>query len=202
MNATHTRCGVLLLAAGFSRRFGGIKLKALLPGGDSIFQRTLKNILQVTDNIIVVGRKELLDEGVYDSFLATQKPALVLCQDAEAGMGQSLAFGIQQVPADWQSVLICLADMPFVQPATLAALLQHGQPGRILIPVFEQQRGHPISFGRAFFAELAQSQGDTGGRHIIRDHTSQVHEWPTDDAGILFDIDTPETLAALSQPPG
>ncbi len=192
-------CGVLLLAAGFSRRFGGVKLKALLPDGLTIFQKTLKNILLVTDNVIVVGRKELKEDGVYDSLPASGKQTLVLCEDAEAGMGQSLAFGIQQVPEHWQSVLICLADMPLVQASTLRELIQGSGPDRILIPVFDQQRGQPVSFGRDFFNELAQSHGDNGGRHIIRDHGHRVLEWPTRDRGILIDIDTPETLAALTR---
>lgn len=199
MTASPHHAGILLLAAGFSRRFGGIKLKALLPDGSTIFRKTLQNILQATDEILVVGRKELRDDGAYDGFPASDEQTLVLCEDAEAGMGQSLAFGIEHLPGHWQSVLVCLADMPFIKPSTLIELMQNSREDRILIPVFDQQRGHPVSFGRQFFNELAQSHGDTGGRHLIRDHAQQVVEWPTDDRGILLDIDTPETLAALTK---
>lgn len=198
MNNGSDQWGVLLLAAGFSRRFGGIKLQARFADGDTIFTKTLNNIRQATDNIIVVGRKDLLDQNVYQNFPASPAQTLVLCDDAEAGMGQSLAFGIQQVPAAWNSVLICLADMPFVQAQTITALMQQSREDRIVIPVFEHQRGQPVSFGKKFFAELAQSHGDTGGRHVIRDYSHLVMEFPTTDNGVLLDIDTPETLQALS----
>jgi len=197
MTDTKNSGGILLLAAGFSRRFGGIKLKAQLPNGNTIFQQTLKNIQQATDNIVVVGRKQLLEAGVYQGFPYTSDQILSLCEDAEAGMGQSLSWGIQQVPAHWRSVLICLGDMPFVQARTLTTLMQNSAPDRILIPTYNGQRGHPISFGCRYFEELAQSQGDTGGRHVIRDHAEQVVELEVDDEGILLDIDTPQTLAAL-----
>ena len=38
--------------------------------------------------------------------------------------------------------------------------------------------------------------GDVGGRHLIGANADQVHEVPTDNAGVLIDLDTPEAVAA------
>jgi len=189
--------GAVVLAAGFSVRFGSIKLKAVLPDGTSLLQKTFNNILQITDNIVIIGRAGLLNEGVYDFLAPAQKSSLVLCEEARHGMGHSLACAIKHVPAHWQSVLICLGDMPFVRQDTLKRLLISGNPQQIIIPTYLGARGHPVNFGRYFFSELQMCDGDSGGRHVLKAYQHAITELETDDSGILQDIDTPQALAEL-----
>lgn len=186
-----------MLAAGFSVRYGGIKLKAILPDGTSLLQRSFNNILQLTDNIIIIGRSELLNDGAYDFLEPAQKSSLVLCEDAQYGMGHSLACAIKHVPAQWQSVLICLGDMPFIRHDTLERLLISGSPQQIIIPKYQGTRGHPVNFGRNFFSELQMCEGDSGAKHVLKAHQHAITEVETDDSGVLQDIDTPQALAEL-----
>ncbi|TFH73372.1 nucleotidyltransferase family protein [Gammaproteobacteria bacterium LSUCC0112] len=186
--------GAILLAAGFSVRFGGIKLKAQLPNGCTLLQQTFINILQFTENIIIIGRKELLDAGVYDFLPATHQPFLYLCEDARSGMGHSLVCGIQHVPEDWQSAFVCLGDMPFVSTDTLCLLFNASNSQNIIIPTWQSARGHPVGFGRQFFPELLQCRGDSGARHILQAHKQAIIEMETGDSGVVQDIDTPEAL--------
>jgi molybdenum cofactor cytidylyltransferase len=186
-----------LLAAGFSRRFGGIKLQAPLPDGNTILQRSFSNILQVTDNIIIVGREDLLSHGIYDFLPRQSGVQLVMCDDAASGMAHSLVCAVKQIPNDWKSVLVCLGDMPFIQTDTLRAIIAASAESKIVIPVWQSQRGHPVSFGRDYFAELTASEGDTGGRHVIKKHKKNVQELQSTDQGILQDIDSPEALTLL-----
>jgi molybdenum cofactor cytidylyltransferase len=86
--------------------------------------------------------------------------------------------------------------MPRIKTDTLQQLQQAASPHQIIVPEFNQQRGHPICFGRNFFAELAKSHGDTGGRDVIKRHANCVQLLPVSDAGIVQDIDTPEDLSA------
>lgn len=189
--------GAVVLAAGFSVRFGGIKLKVVLSDGDSLLQKTFNNILQITDNIIIIGRKELLDEGVYDFLKPAHQTSLILCEDAKFGMGHTLACGIKHVPEHWQSALICLGDMPFIRQDTLEKLLSSGNSHQIIIPRYMDSRGHPVSFGRYFFPELQMCEGDSGARHVLHTNKKAITELETDDAGVLQDIDTPQALAEL-----
>ena len=189
--------GAVLLAAGFSLRFGSIKLKAALPDGNSILRKTFNNLLQATENIIVIGRRELLEQGVYDFIPATHKPFIFLCDDARLGMGHTLACGIRHIPPTWQSAMICLGDMPFVRQDTLMRLLSAGRSQQIIIPRYQSARGHPVIFGRYFFPELQLCQGDSGARHVLQAHPDSIIDLDTDDPGILQDIDTPQALAAL-----
>lgn len=187
--------GAILLAAGFSRRFGSVKLNALLPGGSTVLQQSSHRLLSVVSDVLVVTRPDLLDAGVLDG-TGLSDTQIVLCRDAGLGMGHSLACAMRALPPHWDACLVCLADMPFVKAVTLTQLHCKAAHDRIIVPEYKHQRGHPICFGRDFFAELAQSQGDTGGRDVIRHHPTKVDIVALDDPGILQDIDTPQDLTA------
>ena len=61
------KIGALLLAAGFSRRFNGCKLAATLSDGQTLFSRSLKPVRDAFDEVLVIGRAPLFEQGVYDS---------------------------------------------------------------------------------------------------------------------------------------
>lgn len=179
------RIGALVLAAGFARRFGADKLKTPMPDGNPLILHTLENISSAFDDILIVSRP--------DSGLDLGKWPVTLFEDAEQGMGASLAQGISRLPA-WDGCLVCLADMPFVQPRTYRLLAAELTPGNIVIPAHTGRRGNPVGFGRCFFAELAELNDERGGRKIIRRHEADVLEIPVEDSAILMDIDTPDDL--------
>lgn len=187
--------GAILLAAGFSRRFGDIKLNAVLPDGSTVLQKTARLLTDNINNVLVVTRPALLDANVL-SKLTFSDQQIILCHDADQGMGHSLACAIRAIPEHWHACMVCLGDMPFLRPSTLQQLQQHASPHAIIIPTFQGQRGHPVVFGRDFFAELGRSQGDTGGREVVRNHPNRVQLIELDDPGILQDIDTPEDIPA------
>src|SRR5690606_29843509 len=135
-------------AAGFSRRFGSIKLNALLPNGKTVFQQTLERIRGATDNILVVTRDELLDSLLQ---AGAPKEKTVVCPDAELGMGHTLACGVRHMPEHWDGVLVCLADMPFVETSTYVTLLDALKPEVIVVPEYQGKRGNPVGFGGEWF---------------------------------------------------
>lgn len=187
--------GAILLAAGFSRRFGDIKLNAVLPDGSTVLQQTARLLSDNINNVLVVTRPALLDANVL-SKLTFSDEQIILCHDADQGMGHSLACAVRAIPVHWHACMVCLGDMPFLGASTLQQLQQNASSHEIIIPTFQGQRGHPVVFGRDFFAELSQSQGDTGGREVVRNHPDRVRLIELDDPGILQDIDTPEDIPA------
>jgi molybdenum cofactor cytidylyltransferase len=187
--------GVLLLAAGFSRRFGAVKLGATLQNGETVIARTLARIRATGAPLRIVTRPEL-----QDLLLASGAGAedLVLCTDAELGMGHTLAAGMRALP-EWDACLVCLGDMPFIRTDTYARLLQalHGE--RITIPTYAGVRGNPVGFGAQWFASLRESTGDTGARDVVRSHPDSIDCVAVEDPAILKDIDTPEDLTRHQQ---
>jgi len=191
------KTGAIILAAGFSRRFGGVKLSAVLPDGSTVLQQSVRVISQGVSDILIVTRQELLDQGVLQDIPAPQpQQRIVLCHDAADGMGHSLAQGARQIPDDWDACLICLADMPFIRAETIRKLTAAARRDLIVCPVSAGKRGHPVCFGRQFFAELTNARGDSGGRQLMNQYAQHVTELEVNDEGILQDVDTPADMPA------
>lgn len=184
----HTRC--LILAAGFSRRFGSDKLLHRLPNGQRVIESTIHRYKTVFEHVSVVVRDgnvdliQLLDDlGV----------ACVINSEAELGMSQSIVCGVKSTHPrlGW---LIGLADMPYVKSETLRAVLSRAQKKTIVQPTFNGQRGNPVFIGEHFRSKLMQLAGDVGAKHLIQRVKPSVVELPCDDAGILQDIDSEQDL--------
>ena len=187
--------GILLLAAGNSRRFGDAdKREALLAGETRLLDATLSRCdasglplqvcLGVNDQVWL---QELSQRGV----------KAMTCSRSPEGMGATLSQGVAQV-SGWQAALVMLADMPRITPETLRAVAEQAAFDRIVVPVFKGQRGHPVAFGARFFGQLRTLTGDVGGRQLLRAHARAVMELAVEDEGVCLDVDTPAQLAALN----
>ncbi|MED5386709.1 MAG: nucleotidyltransferase family protein [Pseudomonadota bacterium] len=179
--------GALVLAAGFSSRFGSVKLSAELDNGLTILEQTLQRISTVIDPVIVVTRPELSNQ-----IISRDIPVHIFDQ-AERGMGASLAYGISCIE-HWDACLICLADMPFIEQHTYQVLANTLASNKIVIPTYGKKKGNPVGFGKKFFRELKMLTGDGGARPVIQQHSEDVVKVKTDDPAILWDIDTPPDL--------
>jgi len=181
----------VLLAAGSGSRFGGDKL--LHPGADGtpIGVASLRNLQAAVPQVVAVVRSG--DEALR-RLLEAQGAAVCLCTDASLGMSRSLVCGISASRAA-QGWVIALGDMPYVAPATIAAVAARvAQTGGIAIPAYRGKRGHPVGFGRRYQQELLLLQGDEGARSVIARHPDEAEIIACDDAGILRDIDRPADL--------
>ena len=182
--------GILVLAAGYSRRFGTDKRATRLAHGGTLLETSLKNARASQLPVIVC-----LHPG--DEALAEQltSPGITptICPDAGQGMGASLAWGVGQA-RHWSGALIALGDMPEVRPATFCKVASHTFPGNICQPTWRGQGGHPVGFGRQFFASLQALTGDTGARSILAANREFLVQLAVNDPGILHDVDRPEDL--------
>jgi molybdenum cofactor cytidylyltransferase len=184
----------ILLAAGAGRRFGGHKLLHPLPGGELMGMAAARNLITVLPNCLAIVRPD-------DDQLAGQFKALGLTvvenSQAEQGMGQSLAMGVS-ASADAAGWVIALADMPWIRPQTILSVAQHLIQGASLVaPVFKGRRGHPVGFRQEWRNRLEALNGDHGARHLLATHANELILLPTEDRGILFDIDHQADLNSL-----
>lgn len=192
-----TTIGAIVLAAGFSTRFGGPKLLARLDDGHTVAARTLQHIGAAGLPSIVITRPEIAPQLQLGDAASTR---LVSFEGASNGMGASLAFGVSQA-RQWDGCLVCLADMPFIRSDTYRAIADQVTPASIVIPHYGAAAGHPVAFGRDFFPALLALDGDAGGRSLIQQYPHAVVELRIDDPAILQDIDTPEDLSRLQPAP-
>ena len=181
----------ILLAAGSSRRFGSNKLHALLPNGTPLVLAAVRRLHRVLDTVIVVVHPR--DETV-PALLLAESVQVVVCQNADAGMGASLAAGVAASDAA-RGWLIALADMPAIQVSTLHRVAQALDDGAELVaPFYSGRRGHPVGLHSRFRDELLALSDDAGARSILARHVAVLTRLDVDDAGVLFDVDTPGDL--------
>jgi molybdenum cofactor cytidylyltransferase len=186
------KIGALVLAAGFSNRFGSVKLCAQLENGETIFQQTVNRLSAAIPHIEIATRKEVAP--LIEDFATNIR----VFNDAEKGMGSTLAYGIQYFKG-FDGCLVCLADMPFIEPRTYAHLAGKLRRDNIIIPTFDDKPGNPVGFGVNFLPELSALSGNQGGRTLMEKHAKNVIRVPVDDPAILYDIDTQEDLAQLAR---
>ena len=188
----------ILLAAGFSLRFGSTnKLLQCLPDGRPIALASAENLIKAIPVSIAVLRPKNKD---LTELLINAGLNIVFCTEDNQEMADSLATGIRfsvNFEAANDGFVIALADMPYIQTETIVAVANKVADGAsIVIPTYQNQRGHPVGFSAKFRSELENLQGDEGARSIIKRYTDELLLLPTDDAGILVDIDTPNDLSA------
>ena len=178
---------VIILAAGSSKRFGKQKLCERLPGGNTVLDETILRVKLALSEAIIMTNSE-----IYSS-LHDQSDRFTVCPDANLGMGATLAYGIKQVQTA-NACLVCLADMPFIKPATYQTLAAALTADNIVVPVFNGEQGNPVGFGKRFFNDLMLLSGDSGGRSLLRLYSDATQHIEVDDPAIFYDIDSPEDL--------
>ncbi len=191
----------ILLAAGFSRRFGAAdKLMQTLPNRQVMALTAAQHLIAALPQSVAVVRAEnhLLADALQQLGLQ-----VVACAADANMMADSLVTAVGYAARLYPSnagYVIALADMPYIQPTIIsqvaAALRLHGG---IVVPTFQGQRGHPVGFAAQFQTALMSVHGDAGARDIVKQHAEQVYSLACDDAGILADIDTPADMHALAE---
>ena len=189
----------IVLAAGASRRFGSDKRFALTAAGTSLLQTTLAALAGHVDAIYIAIRS---DDVIDDRWPRSSYAAAihyVRAPRAEEGMGCSLADAVRQLPPGCD-VLVALADMPFIQSATVGRLVHHFRHSTKSAPIVFPQltesmlRGHPVIFHHGYRGELEAVQGDKGASGIILCHRDALDPLVVEDRGVLVDIDQPADL--------
>ncbi len=181
----------LLLAAGSASRFGSDKLQHPLPHGVPIAVQAARHLLSQLPRVVAVVRPGADDTA---RVLAAEGCQVVVCPNAEEGMGASLACAARAA-GEARGYVVALADMPFVRPSSIAAVRESLEAGAVLAaPYYRRRRGHPVGISGRFRAELAALSGDEGARGILARHERLLVKIPCGDPGVIRDIDAPGDL--------
>jgi len=188
----------ILLAAGYSRRFGSNKLLHSLPAGSpnagvSIALASARHLVEALPDPVAVVRPRAQKLGL---LLRDAGCTTVVCRNAAEGMGLSLAAGVRAAE-EAHGWVIALADMPELRPDTIRLIAKALHEGAaIAAPSYRGERGHPVGFARRFLEDLLALRGDAGARDILRAHPDWITLLDVDDPGVLRDIDEPSDLEA------
>lgn len=178
----------ILLAAGRGSRFGSDKLLHPLADGTPMAVAAARSLRPACDRLIAVLRP---NSETLAGLLAAEGCEQVVCQDADAGMGHSLAAGVRTSPEalGW---VVALADMPFILTTSHRAVAAALRAGASLAATeFHGRRGHPVGFAERWLDQLSGLSGDQGGKSILDAHRHALYLCPVDDPGVLRDVDRP-----------
>ena len=178
----------ILLAAGFSTRFGDNKLLHQIDAKPVIAHSAAA--LSCCSRIVAVVRQDAEMLALLDAL----NIECVINRQAHRGMGYSIACAVN---ASQSSDGWCLlpADMPYVKPSTTQRVIDAlARDAELAAPYFQGRRGHPVAISRRFAMALAALDGDTGARHIIEQNTGLMTAINCDDSGVLIDIDIPTDI--------
>lgn len=196
------RVAALVMAAGRSSRMGERNKLLCSVAGAPMVRRVVEAALasRCAQVMVVTGHQSREVNGALDGCAVSR----VFNPDYADGMAGSLRAGLQALPADTDGVLVLLADMPWISAAHLDRLLDAFDPvqPKILVPERDGRRGNPLLWPRAYFDEMAALSGDVGARLLLERHGDRVQGIRFDTDAIFADVDTPQALAAVTQPEG
>lgn len=190
----------ILLAAGHGRRYaeaahGQDKLTARLPDGTPVVLAAAAALRAATGHVVAITRA---DNAPLKALLVQAGCEVITSDAPAAGMGDNLAAAARHIlltrDAEVQTCLVALGDMPWLRPETCLLVARASLSQKIVAPVWNGRRGHPVGFHRSLWPELAALTGDKGARALMEHHG--VADVAVDDAGVCADIDTPADLAA------
>lgn len=184
----------IVTAAGSARRFGGAKLLANI-GGAPLLERTIRALLDGgVDRVVVVLGPEA--DAIRRSVPALGEPKVtgVVNHAPERGMFSSIQVGAREAAGD--PLVVLPGDMPYVDPATVAALLTaYARRHAIVSPRFNGKRGHPVVIPGRYREAILRAEAGLTLSDVLRARTGERIDLDVHDRGVVRDVDVPADLA-------
>ena len=118
--------------------------------------------------------------------------------DFAQGMTTSIRAGVRMASPQSEGFMICLSDLPFVEPSDYNYLLNAFRKARveddhaIVRPVHQGCPGNPVLFSSEYRQLLLAHEKLEGCRGLIKQYPEHVRELEMATDHVLRDIDTPE----------
>lgn len=191
------KMAMVILAAGESKRMNAIK--QLLPWknttllGNAIEQGLQSNVDAV---YVVLGA----NAAKIKAEISKYPIEIIEHENWQQGIGSSIAYAIKyfkQSKLDFNSVLITLADQPFINASYYNLLIAQSLAfkERIIASNIDNTPSVPVIFDAYFFDKLLQLNKDKGAKQLMKSVSEDVFIVNSDIN--LLDIDTAETYEAI-----
>lgn len=187
-----------ILAAGESRRMG--TPKALLRVHGRTFADHLYGMLE---HPRIGIRRIVLGAGAEEirACLQVDPEAILINPDWPKGQLSSIHAAIRGLPPSAsEGLMICPVDHALVSGALVATLIAEFDRTTklIIVPSYRGRRGHPVIFRASLYSDLLEAPLDSGARHVMRAHRSDVLEIPTSDEGVVLNLNDPSALRSAT----
>jgi molybdenum cofactor cytidylyltransferase len=184
----------VILAAGESRRMG--QPKALLPYRGGTF---LSYLLQCSGHpkigitrVVVGAHAEEIERAA-----ALTADQIILNADWARGQLSSIQAAVRSLDGlATEGMLLCPVDHPLISSELIGELIGsfYSSGKMIVLPKYGERRGHPMIFSSALYGELLAAPEDVGARAVVWAHGAEVLEVPTEEEGVVLNLNDPATL--------
>ena len=188
----------VILAGGKSERMGFPKVKLARDGNPLILQLA-ERLLAANWKLecVVVSDEEL---AKWVNHYLHGIPAIINPFPQE-GMISSLRLALKWAESTSPGLLGWPVDHPLIEIETLQVMRQAATRVNVVVPTFEQKRGHPTWWGKKSWKLLKSHTADHGANRLLSVLSLtalNIAEVAVDDPGVLVNIDTPESAATFN----
>ena len=190
----------IILAAGISSRLGRTK-QLLEIDGQMLLAKTIATALasQLDRVVLVLGHESDRILAALGDRLKDRRIVVTVNERYREGMSSSLKHGLLMVGDAFPSIMVILADHPFLDAGTIDLLLDkfRSSDKDICVPCFGGRQGVPVSFSSRFYNDIMNIRGDMGARNIVRENPECTLEVEIDSDNCFIDIDSEDDLQAV-----
>lgn len=189
--------GIIILAAGESKRFGSPKQLAEYKG-KTLLQRVIDEAAKTDDCavVVVLGAEE-------EQISAAHKNEHIIAginENWQQGMASSIQTGLHRLLQNYTSIegcIIAVCDQPFLSHTIFEDLIdkQKSTGKGIVASAYANIVGTPVYLDKKYFDALNALSGDEGAKKILEANKEDVAQISFEKGSI--DIDTKEDLAKL-----
>ncbi len=189
----------VILSAGASSRMG--TPKALLPYREGTF---LEHLIQATRHPRIGVTRVVLGAGAENIQMIAKLDSSIVVLNPEWEYGQlsSICAGIRSLAGiATDGVVLCPVDHPLISAALVSDLVARFYEDKkaIVLPTYKGRRGHPVIFSSELYDELLAAPADKGARVVVWAHAADVLEVPTDEEGVVLNINNPDMLRHVAE---
>jgi len=192
-NKSEEKIGVIILAAGASRRMGTPK-QLLKIGKKTLLEKTIDTAQKLVDKEIVV----VLGANAEKIQTTTKWPkgvSIIINDEWQKGMGTTLKKGVNyflEQSQSFQAIIVMVCDQPYLTTEKLEELIELYKKTKadIIAAQYENIQGVPALFSSQLFSKLAALNEDEGARKIIKRHQGVVKTINFPEG--IYDLDTPQ----------
>jgi molybdenum cofactor cytidylyltransferase len=177
---------------------GAVNKLTLDVGGTPLLRRAAQTLLaaRLNEVVVVVGHEADTARSLLDGL------GLRIVENPHYGEGRmtSVYCGMGALTAPGEGVMVCLSDLPLIEPQDLDALIGaflDECPRSILVPTYEGRRGNPVILAQRVRESILAGDRNLGGRRPVDQHPELVRPCPMENDHCVFDLDTPEDYDRL-----
>ena len=187
----------ILLSAGLSERFGSPKALARIAGNSAIWQLQNTLLQSRCDEIIVVLGAHA--DQIQPSIFIHSRIRVVYNKHYFFGQTSSVQAGWREANNSSMGVMFLPVDCPLIKSSSIDLIIDHFErhDPDILVPSFQNKKGHPPIFHQRLKSKILNLPMDAGLNSLFALYPPQIID--INDPGIIKSFNTPQEFKEIQK---